>query len=93
MHIKAKTLHILYAKKLKIVQNQEKSLQKKRFIMISIVKYKKNLNVFGREPGNQNGMKHSKYLALMTSRVGDLCQSMCVHLSNGVEQKNAKFEY
>ena len=26
MHIKAKTLHILYAKKLKIVQNQEKSL-------------------------------------------------------------------
>ena len=24
MHIKAKTLHILYAKKLKIVQNQEK---------------------------------------------------------------------
>ena len=26
MHIKAKTLHIFYAKKLKIVQNQEKSL-------------------------------------------------------------------
>ena len=26
MHIKAKTLHFLYAKKLKIVQNQEKSL-------------------------------------------------------------------
>ena len=25
MHIKAKTLHILYAKKLKIVQNQEKA--------------------------------------------------------------------